>query len=96
MVTFNSLLKPHMTEVEVLSMVAQSSEFESMMVREVRTPHCLLSPPLPHFSSQLLPSYKHLAIKHADSETWTMVNLLPTHRTSIGQFTMKILKDKSL
>jgi hypothetical protein len=36
MVTFNTLLKPHMTEAEVLSMVAQSSEFESMMVREVR------------------------------------------------------------
>jgi hypothetical protein len=36
MVTFNSLLKPHMSEGEVLSMIAQSSEFESMMVREVR------------------------------------------------------------
>jgi hypothetical protein len=35
MVIFNALLKPHMTEAEVLSMVAQSSEFESMMVREV-------------------------------------------------------------
>jgi len=35
MITFNSLLKPHMTEAEVLSMIAQSSEFESMMVREV-------------------------------------------------------------
>ena len=33
--TFNSLLKPHMSEADVLSMVAQSSEFESMMVREV-------------------------------------------------------------
>ncbi|KAF5832046.1 Sec63 Brl domain-containing protein [Dunaliella salina] len=38
MVTFNSLLKPHMTEAEVLSMVAQSSEFESMMVREEEMP----------------------------------------------------------
>lgn len=38
MVTFNELMKPHMTEAEVLSMVAQSSEFESMMVREVGGP----------------------------------------------------------
>ena len=41
MVTFNSLLKPHMNESELLSMVAQSSEFESMMVREVRTRLCV-------------------------------------------------------
>ncbi|GAX76248.1 hypothetical protein CEUSTIGMA_g3692.t1 [Chlamydomonas eustigma] len=38
MVTFNSLLKPHMNEGEVLSMIAQSSEFESMMVREEELP----------------------------------------------------------
>lgn len=42
MVTFNSLLKPHMTVPEVLSMIAQSSEFESMMVREVREWHSVL------------------------------------------------------
>lgn len=35
MVTFNQLLKPHMTESQVLSMVAQSSEFDNIMVREV-------------------------------------------------------------
>ena len=34
--TFNSLLKTHMSEGEVLSMIAFSNEFESMMVREVR------------------------------------------------------------
>lgn len=33
--TFNSLLKTHMSEGEVLSMIAFSNEFESMMVREV-------------------------------------------------------------
>ena len=35
MVTFNELLREHMTDGQVLNMVAQSSEFESMMVREV-------------------------------------------------------------
>ena len=35
MVTFNTQLKPHMSEGALLGLVAQSSEFESMMVREV-------------------------------------------------------------
>ncbi len=33
MVTFNSMLKPHMSEANVLAIMSQSSEFESMMVR---------------------------------------------------------------
>lgn len=32
MVVFNECLKPHMTEAELLAMIAQSSEFDSMMV----------------------------------------------------------------
>jgi hypothetical protein len=46
MVTFNAVLKPHMSEGELLSMMAQSSEFESMLVREVRgsPPHARAAP----------------------------------------------------
>lgn len=35
MLVFQAALKEHMTEAQLLAMVAQSSEFESMMVREV-------------------------------------------------------------
>ncbi|MEW5302418.1 MAG: hypothetical protein WDW36_005207 [Sanguina aurantia] len=38
MVVFNECLKPHMTEAELLAMIAQSSEFDSMMVREEEMP----------------------------------------------------------
>ncbi|GFR39796.1 hypothetical protein Agub_g282, partial [Astrephomene gubernaculifera] len=38
MVTFNRLLRPHMGVGEVLSMVAQSAEFEQLMVREEELP----------------------------------------------------------
>ncbi|CAL8464110.1 g3645 [Coccomyxa elongata] len=37
-VAFNELLKPHMTESEFLAMLAQSSEFENMAVREEELP----------------------------------------------------------
>ncbi|PRW32956.1 activating signal cointegrator 1 complex subunit 3 isoform B [Chlorella sorokiniana] len=35
---FNEHLKPHMTEADVLSMIAQSSEFENLAVREEELP----------------------------------------------------------
>ncbi|GIL81339.1 hypothetical protein Vretifemale_10405, partial [Volvox reticuliferus] len=38
MVTFNGLLRPHMKEGEVLSMVAQSAEFEQLVLREEELP----------------------------------------------------------
>ncbi|KAL4422681.1 hypothetical protein ABPG75_008878 [Micractinium tetrahymenae] len=37
-VVFNEHLKPHMTEADVLAMVAQSSEFENLAVREEELP----------------------------------------------------------
>lgn len=33
MVTFNEMLRPHMSESDVLAMMSRSHEFESMMVR---------------------------------------------------------------